>query len=117
MRDIIRGTVLLPGDPGFEDARRPWNRAVEQPVAAVVEAADADDVAALVRHAAAAGLGVATQPNGHGATGRTEGTILLRTRRLDTLEIDPAAARARVGAGVASGALQAAAAPHGLTGL
>ncbi|GAA4258622.1 FAD-binding oxidoreductase [Dactylosporangium darangshiense] len=117
LRDAVRGAVLLPGDPGFDAARRPWNRAVEQPVAAVVEAADAEDVAALVRHAAAAGLGIATQPNGHGATGRTGGTILLRTGRLDALELDPGARRARIGAGVASGRLQAAAAEHGLTGL
>ncbi|MBG0567928.1 FAD-binding oxidoreductase [Actinoplanes aureus] len=113
----VRGQVWLPHTPGFDTARSPWNRAVEQPVDAVVEAADADDVAALIRHARATGLTVTTQPNGHGASGRTEGTILLRTRRLDTIEIDPAAHRARIGAGVPSGRLQAAAAPHGLTGL
>ncbi|GAA3193821.1 FAD-binding oxidoreductase [Nonomuraea roseoviolacea] len=117
LRSAVRGQVLLPGDPGFDAASRPWNLAVEQPVAAVVEAADADDVAALVRYAGPAGLGIATQPNGHGASGRTDGAILLRTRLLDTLDIDPVARRARVGAGVASGRLQAAAAPHGLTGL
>ncbi|MFE9168521.1 FAD-binding oxidoreductase [Streptomyces kebangsaanensis] len=117
LSSVVRGRVLLPDDPGFDAARRPWNRAVEQPVAAVVEAADADDVAALVRHARSAGLGVAVQPNGHGATGRTEGTILLRTGRLDTLRIDPAGRRARVGAGVPSGRVQALAARHGLTGL
>jgi FAD/FMN-containing dehydrogenase len=93
LRDAVRGRVWLPGDDGFDGARRPWNLAVEQPVAAVVEAADAEDVAALVRHAAAVGLGVATQPNGHGATGRTAGTILLRTGRLDRVEIDGNAAR------------------------
>ncbi|MEU9831938.1 FAD-binding oxidoreductase [Streptosporangium sp. NPDC048047] len=117
LRSAVRGRVRLPGDPGFDAARRPWNLAIEQTVAAVVEAADADDVAALVRHARAAGLGVAAQPNGHGATGRTDGVILLRTARLDTLEIDPDARRARVGAGVSSGRVQAAAAPYGLTGL
>lgn len=117
LRSAVRGTVVLPGEPGFDDARQPWNLAVEQPAVAVVEAADADDVAALVRYARAAGIGIATQPSGHGATGRTEGTILLRTRRLDTLEIDPVTRRAHVGAGVSSGRVQAAAAEHGLTGL
>ncbi|WP_232835849.1 FAD-binding oxidoreductase [Actinocorallia populi] len=117
LHSAVRGRVLLPGDAGFDTARRAWNLAVEQPVAAVVEAADADDVAALVRYARSAGLSVATQPNGHGATGRTDGTILLRTARLDALRIDPDARRAHVGAGVASGRVQAAAAPHGLTGL
>ncbi|MDO3703210.1 FAD-binding oxidoreductase [Micromonospora sp. C28SCA-DRY-2] len=117
LRSAVRGQVWLPGEPGFDAARRPWNLAVEQPVDAVVEAVDAADVAALVRHARAAGLSIATQPNGHGATGRTSGSILLRTRRLDTLEVDPAARRARVGAGVSSGRVQAAVAPHGLTGM
>lgn len=84
---------------------------------AVVEAEDADDVAALVRHARETGVGVAVQPNGHGATGRTEGTILLRTANLNTVRIDPDKKRAHVGAGVPSGRLQAAAAQHGLTGL
>jgi len=117
LRGAVRGRVWLPGDEGFDGARRPWNLAVEQPVAAVVEAADAADVAALVRFAGAAGHPVATQPNGHGATGRTAGTILLRTSRLDGIDVDAAARRARIGAGVRSGALQAAAAAHGLTGL
>lgn len=117
LRTVVRGQVWLPGEAGFDVVRRPWNLAVEQPVVAVVEAADADDVAAVVRYAREVGVGVATQPNGHGATGRTGGAILLRTRRLDGLAVDAGARRARVGAGVASGRLQAAVAPFGLTGL
>lgn len=117
LRRALDGQVWLPGDAEFDQARRPWNLAIDQSVVAVAEARDADDVAALVRFAAKAGLGIATQPNGHGATGRTEGAILLRTRRLDRIELDPAARRARVGAGVRSGDLQATAAQHGLTGL
>lgn len=115
LQSVVRGRVWLPGDEGFDGVRRPWNLAVEQPVAAVVEAADAADVAALVRHAAATGVSIATQPNGHGATGRTDGTILLRTGNLDQIVIDGRIAR--IGAGVRSGALQQAAAAHGLTGL
>lgn len=117
LTEAVRGRVWTPEDPGFEGVRQPWNLAVEQPVAAVVEAADAADVASLVRYAAQAAIGISVQPSGHGASGRTEGTILLRTGRLDQIEIDAPARRARVGAGVRSGALQAAAAPHGLTGL
>src|SRR5690606_28443848 len=101
----------------FDDARRPWNLAVDQPATAVVEAADAADVAALVRYARATGMAISTQPSGHGATGRTEGTVLLRTGRLDDIRVDAPGRRAVVGAGVRSGALQAAVAPYGLTGL
>ncbi|GMA26031.1 oxidoreductase [Luteimicrobium album] len=117
LRTAVRGRVWLPGDADFDEARLPWNRAVDQPAAAVVEAANADDVAALIRYAGDHGATVATQPNGHGATGRTQDAIVLRTGPLDSITIDPAARRAVIGAGVRSGALQAAAAEHGLTAL
>ncbi|MGW4473772.1 FAD-binding oxidoreductase [Nonomuraea sp. NPDC004354] len=109
--------LLLPGDAGFEQATRPWNLAVDQPVSAVAEAHDADDVADAVKLARKQGLAVAAQPSGHGASGDVDGVLLLRTRGLSTLEIDVPARTARAGAGVAWGQVQAAAGPHGLTGL
>ncbi|APA95960.1 FAD-binding oxidoreductase [Nocardia seriolae] len=117
LRNTVRGRVLEPGDADFEQAARPWSLAVTQPVAAVAEAAVAEDVAAVVRCARAAGRPVVTQPTGHGAAGGVDDAILLRTRALDRLEIDPDARVARVGAGVQWGRVQAAAAEHGLTGL
>ncbi|MGW4352169.1 FAD-binding oxidoreductase [Nocardia sp. NPDC004582] len=117
LRYAVRGRVLLPGDAEFDTARTPWNLTVEQPVAAVVHVEDADDMAAVVGYARDSGLSVTAQPNGHGASGDTAGTILVRTGRLDRVEVDPARRVARVGAGVDWGRLQAAAAPHGLTGL
>lgn len=113
----ITGRVLLPGEPGFEPATRPWNLAVEQPVAAVVEAAHADDVAATVKYARARGLAVTAQPSGHGATGDVDGVILLRTGGLDRLEVRPAERLAVAGAGVKWGDVLAASGPHGLAGL
>lgn len=117
LRTVVRGRVRLPGDVDFDQVRRPWNLAVEQTPIAVVEAADADDIAALLRFASANRVPVATQPSGHGATGRTAGAILLRTARLNSIEIAPSALTAKIGAGVRSGDLQRAAAVHGLTSL
>jgi len=117
LRTLLRGRILLPRDAPFEQARRPWNLDIDQFVPAVVEAADADDVAALVRFARARGLKVSAQPSGHGATGDLDGAILLRTRLLDEVSVDPVARTGRVGAGVHWGRLQQAASEHGLTGL
>jgi FAD/FMN-containing dehydrogenase len=64
LRHAVRGRVLLPTDDEFERARRPWNLAVDQAVLAVVEAADADDVASLVRYASAAGWPSPPSPAG-----------------------------------------------------
>ncbi|MFI5541481.1 FAD-binding oxidoreductase [Nocardia sp. NPDC051900] len=117
LRSAVRGRVLLPGDEAFDTARTPWNLNIDQPVAAVVHVEDAEDMAAVVGYARDAGLSVTAQPNGHGASGDTAGAILVRTRRLDRIEVDPARRRARVGAGTNWGQVQAAAARHGLTGL
>ncbi|MEJ1086738.1 FAD-binding oxidoreductase [Microbacterium sp. Mu-80] len=117
LSDAVRGRVWLPSDPGFAQVHRPWNLAVAQPVCAVVEAVDADDVADLVRFARSRAFAVAVQPTGHGATGRASDAILLRTNLLDAIDVDPVAMTARIGAGVRSGDLQRAAAQHGLTAL
>ncbi|GAA4984312.1 FAD/FMN-containing dehydrogenase [Nonomuraea thailandensis] len=117
MREIVRGRVFLPGDDGFDRAAAPWAVGVRQPVVAVAEAADADDVVALVRYARRAGLTVTAQPSGHGASGDVDGMILLRTGRLDEVAVDPARRLVRAGAGARWGQVLAATGKHGLTGL
>ena len=67
LRGLCGGAIHLPGDPGYDDARVPWNVAVDQRPAAVAYPADADEVAEVVRAAAAAGLRVAPQSTGHNA--------------------------------------------------
>ncbi|QFG24566.1 FAD-binding oxidoreductase [Actinomadura sp. WMMB 499] len=117
LRGVLKGRVLLPGDDGFERAATAWNLTVRQPVAAVAEAADTDDVAALVRYARRAGMTVTAQPSGHGASGDVEGLILLRTGLLNEVEVRAKERVVRVGAGVKWGQVLAAAGPLGLTGL
>ncbi|WP_067542462.1 FAD-binding oxidoreductase [Nocardia crassostreae] len=117
LRSAVRGAVLLPGDSGFDRARTPWNLTVDQPVSAVVEVADAADAAALVRYAADRKLTLAAQPSGHGASGDTEGVVLVRTGKLRELRVDPDARTARVGAGVTWGEVLTRTSPHGLLGL
>lgn len=117
VRKAVRGRVLEPGDDGFDAARRAWNRTVDQPVAAVVAAEDAEDVAALVRYARRSGLAVTAQAGGHDASGDVEGVILLRTGRLDGVRVRAEERLARVGAGVNWGRVLSAAGPRGLTGL
>jgi hypothetical protein len=119
LRTVVKGRVLLKGDYDFEIARRSYNLAVSQPVDAVVEVSDVRDVTAVVRYAGEHGLSVTVQPSGHGATGDvgSDGVILLRTSRLDRVDIDPDCRTARVGAGVRWGQVQTATAAFGLTGL
>ncbi|WP_125775034.1 FAD-binding oxidoreductase [Antribacter gilvus] len=117
LRPQLAGAVHLPGDDTFDERRRPWNLAVDQPILAVAEPATATDVAALVQDARDSGRTLTLQASGHGASGGTEGTILVRTHHLDEIDVRPAERLVRVGAGARWGDVQAAVARHGLTGL
>ena len=100
--DVLSGSVVLPGAEGWDGARQAWNLAVDQHPAAVAYAESADDVARAVAFAGEHGLGLAVQGTGHGAgtVGGLEDALLLKTSRMAGIEIDVAARRARVEAGV-----------------
>ncbi|GGS82629.1 FAD-binding oxidoreductase [Nonomuraea spiralis] len=113
----IRGRTFLPGDEGFEESCSGWLLTVEHRPAAVVVAADAGDVAAAVRFAAETGRPVAVQSTGHGASVPADGAVFIATGELRELSVDPAAATARIGAGLRWDDVVAAAAGHGLAPL
>jgi hypothetical protein len=63
-----RSPVLIePGNPEYDVARRPWLVNVKLRPAAVALPGDADDIAALVQHAARTGNRLALQSTGHHA--------------------------------------------------
>ena len=101
-------------------ARSPWNLQVSDHPAAVAYPAFPDEVAEVLRAAAAAGLSVAAQGTGHGAPpleGRLADAVLLRTSAMTELRDRRRAADASApGAGVLWGDLAEAAGRHGLAG-
>lgn len=105
----------MPGDDGWDEARRAWSLLVEQRPRAVVEVVDADDVRRAVRWAVRQGCQVTAQPVGHGANDALDDVLLLRTRALGSVEVDTTTSTARVGAGVKAGELLAALDGTGLT--
>jgi FAD/FMN-containing dehydrogenase/enamine deaminase RidA (YjgF/YER057c/UK114 family) len=119
LRGLCGGRVHLPGDPGYDAARTPWNLAVDQRPAAVAVPHTVEEVGEVVRAAAAAGLRVAPQSSGHGAAPLGErdlsGVLLLRLHELTGVTIDPAAGVARIVGGTLWRDVVEAAAPHGLS--
>jgi UDP-N-acetylenolpyruvoylglucosamine reductase len=115
----VATTILTPGDPGWDDARRAWNLAVDQHPAAVALPACAQQVAEVVRFAREQGLRVTTQGTGHNAAplGPLADTVLVKTERMRRVTIDPAARIARAEAGTLWLDVVEAAAEHGLAAL
>src|SRR5690606_19286927 len=95
----------------------PFNLAHELRPAVAVLATSPQDVAATVAWAAARQLPVAVQATGHGAFSDLAGQVLIHTRLMSWVEVDPEAGTARVGAGTRWKDVIEAAAPHGLAPL
>jgi FAD/FMN-containing dehydrogenase len=120
LRGLCGGSVQLPGDPAYDMARSPWNLHVRDHPAAVAYPAFPDEVADVLRAAAAAGLRVAAQGTGHGAPpleGRLGDAVLVRTSAMTDLEVDCDRRSVRAGAGVLWGDLVDTAARAGLAAL
>ena len=94
--------VLSPADEGWDAARQAFNLTVDQRPELIALARSEADVASVVRFASREGLRVAPQTTGHnaGPLGSLEGTVLLKTRAMRGVEIDPHGRKARVAAGV-----------------
>lgn len=121
LRTALGDRVVLAGDPGYDDARRPWNVAIDQRPFAVARPASASDVVDVVRAATASGLRVAAQSTGH-AAGALAGTdlsetVIVNLSALRGVTVDPAARTARVLGGSQWNDVLAVAAAHGLTAL
>jgi hypothetical protein len=111
------GPIFLPGQPGYEEECACWDRSVQHRPAVVVGARNAADIEATVRFAADLDLPVAVQATGHGATFPADGGVLISTRRMTDVQIDPEARTARFAAGTTWEPVIDRAAPFGLAPL
>lgn len=117
LRALLGDNLHLPGDPGYDAARLPWNVAVDQRPAAVALPRTAVEVANVVRAAAECGLRVAPQSTGHSAAPLAahglEDTVLLRTSALNRVTADPGRGIVRAEGGAVWEPAVDAAAAHG----
>ncbi|HEX6025129.1 MAG TPA: FAD-binding oxidoreductase [Solirubrobacter sp.] len=119
LADALSSTILLPGDPGWDEARSAFNLLLDQQPAAIALPTDAKGVAEAVAYARRNGLRVAPQATGHnqGPLGNLSSTLLLNVSGLQDIRVDPGARRVRVGAGVKWDRVAPRLSAHGLAGL
>jgi FAD/FMN-containing dehydrogenase len=114
LRAAIGGTVYLRGDEGLGAEVACFNPAIQHDPDLVVAVTSDADVAEALRFARENGLGVRIQATGHGSETPITDGLIISTRALDSLEIDPDARRARIGAGLRWAPVIAEAAESGL---
>lgn len=112
----LRGDLITPGRPEYDDARRVVNFTVDRYPLAIVRAADAADVAAAVTFARAYDIPLAVRSGGHSVARLSiiDDALIVDLTRMKQVRIDPEARTARVQAGATSGDLAGPANAHGL---
>lgn len=96
---LVAGPVFRPDDPRLPIETAGYNAAIDQRPAVVVGAACTRDVVAAVRFAAEWGMPVMVRATGHGRAPLVEGGVLITTRRMSGVEVDPERRVARISAG------------------
>ncbi|MBW8871044.1 MAG: FAD-binding oxidoreductase [Leifsonia sp.] len=114
LREAVTGTIYTRGEEGLAAEVSCFNPAIRHDPDIVVAVATEGDVVEAVRFARDAGLPVRVQATGHGAEAPISGGMIISTRGIDQLSVDPETRLARIGAGVRWAPVIVAAAEHGL---
>jgi FAD/FMN-containing dehydrogenase len=116
LKRALAGSLILPDDTGYEEARRVWNGMIDRHPAAIAFCTGTQDVVEALAFARAHGTRLAVRAGGHNLAGNSvcDGGLVVDLSRLKAVSVDPARRVARVGAGLLLGELDAATQAFGL---
>ena len=114
LRAAVTGRVLVPGDPGYDEARGIHNTHFLRQPAVVVRPESAVDVSRAVTTARELGLEIAVKGGGHSVAGHssTDG-LLIDLGAMRAIDIDPVRGIGSAQGGATAGEYTAAAGQHG----
>jgi FAD/FMN-containing dehydrogenase len=116
IKGLIKGSIIVPDDPGYEEARQVWNAMIDRRPAVIVQCAQADDVPSVIRFARQNELELSIRGAGHNIAGNAlcDNGIMIDFSRMKNVRVDVGKKRAYVEPGVTLADLDAATQAHGL---
>lgn len=116
LADSLRGNLLLPGNPGYEQARRVLNASIDRHPALIVQPTGAADIRHAVDFARERGLLLAVKCGGHSYAGKStcDGGMQIDLSTFRHCRVDPATRVAYVAGGSLLGELDREAMAFGL---
>jgi FAD/FMN-containing dehydrogenase len=101
----LRGELIDPDQPGYDDARRLYNAMIDKRPALIARCVDVTDVIACVRYAAEQGVDLAIRGGGHngGGLGSVDGGLVIDLSELRGVRVDPHARTVTVAGGTTLG--------------
>jgi FAD/FMN-containing dehydrogenase len=94
----LRGKLIRPSDPEYDDARHIWNGMIDRYPALIVRVHGTADVVTAVNFAREHGLRLAIRGGGHNVAGNAmcDGGVVIDLSLMRGVFVDPAARIARV---------------------
>ncbi len=101
LRERVQGTVVVPGDHTYDEARRVYNAMIDRRPAVVVQCRNAGDIAAAVHYARENQLDLAIRGGGHSVPGfgTVDDGVVADLSGMRTVTVDPAKQSARAEGG------------------
>jgi hypothetical protein len=87
----VRGDLIVPGDPDYDEARAVYNGMIDKHPAAIVRCRDTADVISCVRFARRHGAEIAVRGGGHSGAGLgvADGALVIDLSLLRSTTVDP----------------------------
>jgi hypothetical protein len=110
------GDLLLPGEQGYDDARKIWNGMIDRHPVLIVRCKNADDVIASVNLAREQDMVLSVKGGGHNVSGNAvcNGGVMVDLSLMKSVKVDPEQMTADVETGATWGDFDAVAQTHGL---
>ena len=116
LKSRVRGPLLRPGEPGYDEARSVWNAMIDRRPALIVRCLGTADVVACVAAAREYGLQLSIKGGGHNIAGLAvcDGGLMLDLSLMRGVWVDPGQRVARAQAGCLLGDVDRETQLHGL---
>src|SRR3954451_4286930 len=105
LEETVRGSVLTPGEPGYDEARSIWNGLIDRRPALIVQCTGAADVVDAVNFAREQSLLLSVKGGGHNVAGNAvnDDGLVIDLSRMRGVHVDPETQRVRVQGGATWG--------------
>ncbi len=116
LRTRLRGGIILPGDPEYDDARALHNAMINKRPAVIARCVSEDDVVAALNFARTSNLAIAVRGGGHNGPGfgSVEGGLVIDLSPMNRVDVDADGRTVRVQGGATWAQVDGATHAHGL---
>jgi FAD/FMN-containing dehydrogenase len=116
LKNNVKGQIVLPDDPNYNEVRKIWNAMIDRRPAVIVQCAEAEDVPHAISYARENGLEISIRGGGHNIAGSSlcDNGVVIDFSNMTTVSVDAQKRRAYVEPGATLGDFDKAVQAHGL---